>query len=115
LRDKTSNGHTYYAYGKEAAFDSILYRLLESMPDDLQEKFSIQTNYSQTCCNDQSHNLCHKFRYSVFPISLDDVLDKHFLNSKEFDVFQVLQQTYTTEFYPKVKMLCPATKWLKYM
>ena len=33
LRDETSNGHTYY--GKEAALDSIIYRLLESMPEVL--------------------------------------------------------------------------------
>ena len=45
LRDKTLNGHTYYAYGKEAALDSIIYRLLESMPEDLQQKFSLKTNY----------------------------------------------------------------------
>ena len=43
LRDKTANGHTYYAYGKEAALDSIIHRLLESMPDELLDKFSIKT------------------------------------------------------------------------
>lgn len=39
LRDETSNGHTYYAFCKEAALDSIIYRLLESMPEVLQLKF----------------------------------------------------------------------------
>lgn len=56
LRDKTLNGHSYYAYGKEAALDSIIYRLLESMPEDLEQKFSLKTNYSQSCRNDQSHD-----------------------------------------------------------
>ena len=31
LRDETPNGHTYYAFGKEATLDSIIYRLLEPM------------------------------------------------------------------------------------
>ena len=46
LRNETPNGHTYYAYGKEAALDSIAYRLLESMPDDLQHKFSLKIHFS---------------------------------------------------------------------
>ena len=42
LRDETSNGHTYYAFAKEAALDSIIYRLLEAMPEVLQLKFSLK-------------------------------------------------------------------------
>ena len=92
LRDETLNGHTYYAYGKEAALDSIIYRLLESMPDDLQHKFSLKINFSQSCRNDQNHDSSRIFRYNVFSVSSDDVLYEHLLqSSKEFDVIQVIK------------------------
>ena len=82
LRDKTESGFTYYAYGKEASLISIIYRLLESMPGELRDTFSIKTNYSYTCGNDKSHNSCRSFTHSVFPISTDDVLETHLLKLK---------------------------------
>ena len=63
LRDNTTNGHTYYAYGKEASLLSIVYRVLETMPDEIKEKFSIKTNYSQVCSVDNSHNSCRNFTH----------------------------------------------------
>lgn len=57
LQDNTTNGHTYYVYGKEASLQSIIYRLLETMTDEIREKFSIKTTYSQTCNVNSSHNL----------------------------------------------------------
>ena len=66
LRDGSSNGHTYYAFGgKEAALDSIIYRLLESMPEVLRMKFSLKTHYSQSCSNDHSHDSFRTFRHNV--------------------------------------------------
>lgn len=98
LRDNTTNGHTYYAYGKEASLQSIIYRLLETMTDEIREKFSIKTTYSQTCNVNSSHNLCRHFTHNVLPISTDDVLDKHlFLNSQEFDVIQVIKHKLTLD------------------
>ena len=105
LRDKTLNGHTYYAYGKEAALDSIIYRLLESMPEDLQQKFSLKTNYSQSCSYDPNHDSLRTFRHNVFPVSADDVLDEHLLqDSDEFDVIQVIKHKLTLRnFMPTSK------------
>lgn len=57
LQDNTTNGHTYYVYGKEASLQSIIYRLLQTMTDEIREKFSIKTTYSQTCNVNSSHNL----------------------------------------------------------
>ena len=73
LKDKTLNGHTYYAYGKEAALDSIIYRLLESMPEDLQQKFSLKTNYSQSCSYDPNHDSFRTFRHNVLPVRSSDI------------------------------------------
>ena len=96
LRDNTINGHTYYAYGKEAALDSIIYRLIETMPDNLKERFSIKTNSFQACNVNNSHNSCRNYTHSVFPISTDDVLDEHLLmDSQEFDVIQVIKHKLT--------------------
>ncbi|KAJ7371880.1 hypothetical protein OS493_022601 [Desmophyllum pertusum] len=96
LRDNTTNGHTYYAYGKEASLDSIIYRLLEAMPDEIKDRFSIKTTYSQACSANSGHNSCRNFTHSVLPISTGDVLDKHlFLNSQEFDVIQVIKHKLT--------------------
>ena len=96
LRDKTLYGHTYYAYGKEAALDSIIYRLLESMPEDLRQKFSLKTNYSQSCSYDPNHDSFCTFRHNVFPVSADDVLDEHLLqDSNEFGVIQMIKSECT--------------------
>ena len=87
---------THYAYGKEAALDSITYRLLESMPEDLRQKFSPKTNYSQSCSYDPNHDSFCTFRHNVFPVSADDVLDEHLLqDSNEFDVIQVIKHKLT--------------------
>ena len=78
------------------------------MPEDLQQKFSLKTNYSQSCSNGQSHDSLRTYRHKVFPVSTDDVLDKHLLqDSKEFDVIQVIKHklAYAKEFYPHIKML----------
>ena len=105
LRDKTESGFTYYAYGKEASLISIIYRLLESMPGELRDTFSIKTNYSYTCGIDKSHNSCRSYTHSVFPISSDDVLETHlFLKSNDFDVIQVIQHKLTlNNFTPASK------------
>ncbi|KAL9951170.1 hypothetical protein ACROYT_G043787 [Oculina patagonica] len=98
LRDKTTNGHTYYAYGKEASLDSIIYRLLETMSDEIRDKFSIKTTYTQVCSITNGHNSCRNFTHSVLPISTDDVLDKHlFSNSHEFDVIHVIKHKLTLD------------------
>ena len=98
LRDNTTHGHTYYAYGKEASLQSIIYRLLETMPNEIRERFSIKTTYSQLCNANSGHNSCRSFTHSVFPISSDDVLDKHlFLNSQEFDVIHVIKHKLTLD------------------
>ena len=98
LRDNTTNGHTYYAYGKEASLDSIIYRLLETMPDEIRDKFSIKTTYSYVCSVNSDHNSCRNFTHSVLPISTDDVLDKHlFSNSHDFDVIHVIKHKLTLD------------------
>ena len=96
---------THYAYGKEAALDSIIYRLLESMPEDLRQKFSLKTNYSQSCSYDPNHDSFCTFRHNVFPVSADDVLDEHLLqDSNEFDVIQVIKHKLTLRnFIPTSK------------
>ena len=105
LRDETSNGHTYYAFGKEASLDSIIYRLLESMPEVLQLKFSLKTHYSQSCSNDHSHDSFCTFRHNVFRVSTYDVLDEHlFEDSREFDIIQVIKHKLTMRnFIPASK------------
>ena len=105
LRDETSNGHTYYAFGKEAALDSIIYRLLESMPEVLQLKNSLKTHYSQSCSNDHSHDSFRTFRHNVFPVSTYDVLDEHlFEDFTEFDIIQVIKHKLTMRnFIPASK------------
>ena len=92
-------------YGKEAALDSIIYRLLESMPEDLQQKFSLKTNYSQSCSYDPNHDSFCTFRHNVFPVSADDVLDEHLLqDSNEVDVIQVIKHKLTLRnFIPTSK------------
>ena len=51
LRDNTIHGHTYYAYGKEAALDSIIYRLTETMPNHLKERlFCIKNQICSSLC-----------------------------------------------------------------
>ena len=94
LRDNTIHGHTYYAYGKEAALDSIN---TETMPNHLKERFALKTKYAQACANvNGSHSSCRNYTHSVFPISTDDVLDNHFLlNSQEFDIIQVIRHKLT--------------------
>ena len=88
----------YYAYGKEAALDSIINRLTETMPNHLKERFALKTKYAQACANvNGSHSSCCNYTHSVFPISTDDVLDNHFLlNSQEFiNIIQVIQHKLT--------------------
>ena len=105
LRDETSNGHTYYAFGKEASLDSIIYRLLESMPEVLQLKNSLKTHYSQSCNNDHSHDSFRTFRHHVFPVRTYDVLEEHlFGDSTEFDIIQVIKHKLTMRnFIPASK------------
>ena len=111
LRDKTESGFTYYAYGKEASLISIICRLLESMPGELRDPFSIKTNYSYTCGNDKSHNSCRSFTHSVFPISTDDVLETHlFLNSNDFDVIQVIKHKLTLNDFTTASKCSVLTK-----
>ena len=98
LRDSTTNGHTYYAYGKEASLNSIIYRILETMPDEIKDRFSIKVNYSKACSANGGHNSCGNFTYSVFPISTDDVLDTHkLLDLQEFDVIEVIKHKLTLD------------------
>ena len=105
LRDETSNGHTYYALGKEAALDSIIYRLLESMPEVLQLNFSLKTHYLQSCSNDHSHDSFRTFRHHVFPVRTYDVLEEHiFGDSTQFDIIQVIKHKLTMRnFIPASK------------
>ena len=66
------------------------------------------TGFLNPCRNDQSHDSFRNYRHKVFPVSTDDVLDKHLLqDSKEFDVIQVIKHklAYAKEFYPHIKML----------
>lgn len=80
---------------------------LETMTDEIREKFSIKTTYSQTCNVNSSHNLCRHFTHNVSPISTDDVLDKHlFLNSQEFDVIQVIKHKLTLDNFVSTSK-CP--------
>ena len=102
LRDNTIHGHTYYAYGKEAALDSIIYRLTETMPNHLKERFAFKTNYAQACANvNGSHNSCRNYTHSVFPVSTNDVLDNHFLlKSQEFiNIVKVIQRKLTLTIF----------------
>ena len=75
------------------------------MPDDIAQKFSLKTNFSQSCSSDQSHNSSRTYRHNVFPVSTVDVLDKHLLqDSKEFDVIQVIKHKLTLKnFIPTSK------------
>ena len=75
------------------------------MPEDLQQKFSLKTNYSQSCSYDPNHDSFRTFRLIMFPVSADDVLDEHLLpDSNEFDVIQVIKHKLTlTNFIPTSK------------
>lgn len=77
LKDKTTNGHTYYAFGKEASLDSIVYRILEKASEEIKSMFTIKVAHSTICPTNNSHNSCRNFLNMVFPLSSDDVLDSH--------------------------------------
>ena len=77
------------------------------MPEDLQQKFSLKTNYSQSCSYDPNHDSFRTFRHNMFPVSADDVLDEHLLqDSNEFGVIQVIKHKLTLRnFIPTCSVL----------
>jgi predicted metal-binding protein len=108
LRDHTTNGHTYYAYGKEASLDSIVYRILDHLQHPMKQKFTIEAIHSTTCSINADHNSCRNFSHSVFTLSDDDVLEMHPLNDgSEFNVLKAIEHKLSLNNFPS-SSLCSA-------